>query len=235
MKNFIQRKKVMLAALAGALLMLILIAITLIASPLGVFAASTANSTTTTKTTNSKTNPSCTLYQQTLAKELNVSVDTLRQDNKNALITVIQQKVKDGKLTQAQATKLEQRIDKSQGNLCNVTKKNINRQLLNKYRMDIITEVAQKLQIQPAQLTAQLKAGKSLHDIASAKNVSDSQLQSYITTAINDTLQKAVAAGDITQQRANAINTFIQKHPQYIQNRINHHAKQTKQGTTNNA
>jgi hypothetical protein len=229
MKNFIQRKKVMLAALAGALLMLILIVITLIASPLGVFAASTAKSTATT---NSKTNPSCTLYQQTLAKELNVSVDTVRQDNKNALITVIQQKVKDGKLTQAQATKLEQRIDKSQGNLCNFNKKNTNRQLLNKYRMDIITEVAQKLQIQPAQLTAQIKAGKSLHEIASAKNVSDSQLQSYITTAIKDTLQKAVAAGDITQQRANAINTFIQKHPQYIQNRINHHAKQ---GTTNNA
>jgi len=230
MKNFIQRKKVMLAALGGALLMLILLAITFIANPLGVFAASTTPSSKTT--TNPKTNPSCTLYQQTLAKELNISVDTLRQDNKNALTTVIQQKVKDGKLTQAQATKLEQRINKSQGNLCNFNKKPINKQLLNKYRMDIITEVAQKLQIQPVQLTAQLKAGKSLHDIASTKNISDSQLQSYITTAIKDTLQKAVVAGDITQQRANAINTFIQKHPQYIQNRINHHAKQ---GTPNNA
>jgi hypothetical protein len=226
MKKFIQRRKVMLAALGGALLMLILIAIALIASPIGAFAASAATSPTTTK--NTKAHPYCTLYQQTLAKELNISVDTLRQDNKNALIAVIQQKEKDGKLTQAQATKAEQRIDKSQGNLCNFAKKHPKQQLLNKYRTDILTEVAQKLQIQPAQLTAQLKAGKSLHDIASAKNISDSQLQSYITTAIKDTLQKAVTTGTITQQRANTINTFIQQHPQYIQRMINHQAKQAK-------
>jgi len=107
MKDFLRRRKVMLAGIGGAVLMLLLVAVALIASPIGAFAASSP-ATTTNPTNNAQTkkvNPYCTLYQQSLATKLNVSVTTLTQDRKDALDAVIAQKVKDGKLKQAQATK----------------------------------------------------------------------------------------------------------------------------------
>lgn len=233
MKDLIRRKKVMLAGIGGALLMLCIIAIALITGPLGAFAAPATTPTATPTAQAKKTNPYCTLYLQTLAKELNVPVSTLTQDRKDALKAVIAQKVKDGKLKQAVATQLEQKIDKSQGNGCTLAatgpKLSVARQFIQKYRVDVYTEIAQKLGVQPAALTAQLKAGKSLHDIASAKNVSDSQLQGYITTAIKDTLQKAVNAGALKQAQANKIETFLKNHPNVIQSLINH---QNKQATT---
>ena len=103
MKDFLRRRKVMLAGIGGAVLMLLLVAVALIAGPIGAFAASTTTPTNSTQT--KKVNPYCTLYQQSLATKLNVSVTTLTQDRKDALDAVIAQKVKDGKLKQAQATK----------------------------------------------------------------------------------------------------------------------------------
>jgi AraC-like DNA-binding protein len=233
MKDFLRRRKVMLAGIGGAVLMLLLVAIALIAGPMGAFAASSpaATKTPTNSAQTKKVNPYCTLYQQSLATKLNVSVTTLTQDRKDALDAVIAQKVKDGKLKQAQATKLEQMIAKSQGNNCNLTgtavKLNAARQFVKKYRPAVAAEIAQKLGITVTDLTSQLKAGKSLHDIASARHVSDSTLTGYITTAINDTLQKAVQAGSIKQARVTAIDTFLKNHPKYIQTLISHHAKQS--------
>lgn len=241
MKDFLRRRKVILAGIGGAVLMLLLVAVALIAGPMGAFAASSpaTTETPTNSTQTKKVNQYCTLYQQSLATKLNVSVTTLTQDRKDALDAVIAQKVKDGKLKQAQATKLEQMIAKSQGNDCNLgataMKLNAARQFVKKYRPAVAAEIAQKLGLTPTDLIAQLKAGKSLHDIASARNVSDSTLTGYITTAINDTLQKAVQVGSIKQARVTAIDTFLKNHPNYIQTLIGRHAKQSTAETASNS
>src|SRR5438093_1927241 len=60
-------------------------------------------SQTTAGTPTSTTNPYCEQYLQDLAHRLNVSVSTLQQDKLAAMEDVLNQLVKDGKLTQSQA------------------------------------------------------------------------------------------------------------------------------------
>ena len=61
------------------------------------------------------TNTSCDQFMQALAQHLNVSVDKLTQAGKDAAKDLIDQAVKDGRLTPDQATQAKQRIDQAQG------------------------------------------------------------------------------------------------------------------------
>lgn len=61
------------------------------------------------------TNTACDQFMQALAGHLNVSVDTLTQATKAAAKDMVDQAVKDGRLTQDQANQAKQRIDQAQG------------------------------------------------------------------------------------------------------------------------
>jgi len=60
-------------------------------------------------------NTSCDQFVQALAQHLNVSVDKLTQAGKDAAKDLIDQAVKDGRLTADQATQAKQRIDQATG------------------------------------------------------------------------------------------------------------------------
>ena len=96
---------------------------------------------------------------------------------------------------------------------------------LQKYGPDLTNQVAQGLHLSADQLQAQLQAGKSLNDIAAAQHVSSSQLQTIETNALQSTLNKAVAAGDLTQQQANQIMQYAQNHPEVVDRLLSHHFK----------
>jgi AraC-like DNA-binding protein len=194
------------------------------------FAQSSTAVATPTPTSKTATNY-CNLYQQDLAKRLGVSVSTLQSDRKGAFEDTLAQKVKDGKLTQAQADKIKQRVEAKQactGSSANKLEKSQLRQFLAKYRSDLITPVAQGLHLTSSQLTTQLQAGKSLTTIAQAQKVSTSALQTIVLNATKSTLSKAVSAGDITQAQANTFNQFLQKHPAQVEHFIAHRVKQSK-------
>ncbi len=70
---------------------------------------------------------------------------------------------------------------------------------------DAVTAAADALHITPAELGAQLKAGKSLKDVATDKDVPYGDVSAAVLKSVKADLDKAVAAGTIKQPRADRI------------------------------
>ena len=196
------------------------------AAPL-IASANGGSSQSTSATPASGSNTYCNEYWQNLANELHVSVSTLQQDQKTAIDDTINQMVKDGKLTQAQANAIEARINAHQP----CTGKGagfpyghaIIGQFLQKYRTDIVSSVASGLHLTSAQLTSDLQSGQSLSQIATAQKISSTQLQTIVTNAVQSALNKAVSSGDITQSQATAFMNSLKSHPALLNTILNHH------------
>lgn len=216
-------KKRTIFILGGATLLLL--AILFGAFFAGPLLAQANNSQTAAGTPTTTTNPYCEQYLQDLAHRLNVSVSTLQQDKLAAKEDVLNQLVKDGKLTQSQADSIKQRLTSHQE--CSgkglFLQHTIKSQFLAKYRTDIANEIAQGLHLSSDQLAAQLKSGKSLNDIAAAQHVSSTQLHTIVSNAIQDALNKAVSAGDLTQSQSSTLSQFLQNHPQFLDRLLNRH------------
>jgi polyhydroxyalkanoate synthesis regulator phasin len=209
-------KTIMLAGISGALLLLVMLVGIFFIAPT-IASASSGQAATATPSATAKTGY-CAQYEQNLAKKLNVSVTTLTQDKKSTLIDTINQKVKDGKLTQAKATILIQRINKSTGNACPKQLANANRHAwLTTHSQDVINQLAQGLHLNASQLQAQFKAGKNLQEIAKTQNVSTSALQTLVKNTATTIVKNAVTSGKLTQTRADALTKKIQNHPALLQ------------------
>jgi len=206
----------------AALLLLAILFGAFFAGPLLALANGGQTATGTPTTT---TNPYCEQYLQDLAHRLNVSVSTLQQDKLAAMEDTLNQLVKDGKLTQSQADGIKQRLTSHHqcSGKSEFWQHAILKQFLTKYRPDMANEVAQGLHLTTDQLVAQLKSGKSLNDIATAQHISSTQLHTIVTNAIQDALNKAVSAGDLTQSQSSMFSQFLQKHPQLLDRFLNRH------------
>jgi polyhydroxyalkanoate synthesis regulator phasin len=221
-RNFLEKNRIALAGVAGALLVLCILAGAFLVGPLVASAHGSTNTTSAKKDTTY-----CDQYNQALAKRLGISVDTLKQDRQGAFEDVLAQMVKDGKLTQAEADQIKQREEKGAQNGCpgfgTGNFAGIRNSLLKKYGPDLVTQVAQGLHLTSDQLTTQLQSGKSLTDIAQAQGISADALHSMVNNAITSELNKAVSAGDITQNQATAFTTYLQKHPQFLDHVLDQH------------
>ncbi len=196
-----------------------------------------AQSTTSTASTSAVSTSSssstatnyCSQFQTDLAKKLGVNNDKLKSAESSAASDTIDQMVKDGKLTQAQADQIKARL----GDATNCQFKNngnpsgtVNMQKLQQYLVAAEAQVAQGLGISSASLTSQLQAGKSLHDIATAHNVNDTQLKTLLNNAIQNELKAAVKAGDVTQAQADMVTKQISNNPTFLNSLINRHKGQ---------
>ena len=85
--------------------------------------------------------------------------------------------------------------------------------ILKQYAPEIKTQIAQGLHLSPEQLTADLQGGKTLSTVATAQNVSTTQLQTVIANALKSGLQPAVNAGSLTQQQVNKLVKKYQSNP----------------------
>lgn len=218
-------KKLLLIGGGAALLLLSIVFGALFAWPL--FAAASTNTPAAGTPTATK-NQYCDLFEQSLAKRLGVSVTTLQQDRQGAFGDVLAQLVKDGKITQAQADQIKQRLASHPLKDCSgVNGKQFigfaSGQFLKKYRTAIFSAVAQGLKLTPDQLMTQLKAGQSLNDVAQTQHVSQTDLRNLLSKAITDALSKAVSAGDLTQAQANTYQQMLQQHPQMLDKLLNQH------------
>lgn len=172
-------------------------------------------------------NSYCQQFLQDLAHRLNVPVTTFEQDKQAAREDVLAQMVKDGKLTQAQADKIKQRLETHTA--CANAGKGLGKQgrgilnsLFKKYQPALLNAVAQGLHLNASQLQADLHNGQTLSQVAQAQKISDSQLHTIVMNAVQSTLNQARQAGDITQVQATMFMQFLQKHPGLV-NRILHH------------
>lgn len=121
----------------------------------------------------------------------------------------VAQAVKDGRLTQQQADQINQRIDQSQGLPFGGfgfghgpggrgfgPPPGVQR------GPGPFAGVATFLGIQPQDLQTQLRAGKTLAQIAQEHGKSRDDLKNYLTTQVKNQLAQAIQAGRITQQQS---------------------------------
>ena len=226
--------------LIGGSSLLLLLGI-LIGAVYGSSRTADANSTTSVATTNasavsatrasSTTNDYCTQFQKDFASKLGVSSDKLKSAESGAASDTIDQMVKDGKITKAQADQIKAQLGdatncqfKGKGNGGNFG--TFNMQKIQQYLVAAEAQVAKGLGISSADLTSQLQSGKSLHDIATAHKVSDTQLKTLLNTAIQSELKAAVSAGDVTQTQADMVTKQLSSNPTFLDQLINGHKGQ---------
>jgi hypothetical protein len=85
--------------------------------------------------------------------------------------------------------------------------------LLKQYAPAIKNQIAQGLHLTPDQLTAQLQSGKTLSNIATAQNISSTQLQTIVGNAIQNALKPAVDGGTLTQKQVDKLAKKYQSNP----------------------
>lgn len=218
------KKKIFLIGGGATLLLLSILFGAFFAGPL--LASARGNTPSAPSASPAAANPYCQQYLQDLAKRLNVPVSTLEQDQKAAKEDILAQLVKDGKLTQAQANAIKQRLESRQA--CSGKgrawwENGILRQALKKYQSTLLSEVASGLHLSAGQLQSDLQNGQTLSQVASAQKVSEGQLRTIVLNAVQSTLDKARQAGDITQSQETAFLQFLQKHPGLVE-RVLHHS-----------
>lgn len=175
-----------------------------------------AQSTTPAASPTTTTGTPCQLYQQHLETSLNVSAATLRQDQVAARVAVVAQEVKDGRLTQAQANAIDQRLEahvacsgKNQGIGLQA---GILRQTLKASESTLLSQIAPSLHLSVAQLQSDLQHGQTLAQIAKAQNVTLSQLHTIVLNAADTALSQAQQAGKITATQESQFTTYLKNH-----------------------
>src|SRR6266849_6731778 len=208
-EDVMNKQKIFVPAVVAAVLLLGITVGVVFGGPLIASAYSNATSTSATATpttpttpaTATTTNPYCEQYLKDLANRLHVSVGTLQQSQLAAHEDVLAQLVRDGKLTQKQADAIKQRLASYQECAGMGMHMGMGKLFLRKYMPDLINQVAQGL------------------------HLSADQLQTIETNALQSTRNKAVAAGDLTQQQANQFMQYAQNHPGMVNQLLRHHFK----------
>lgn len=203
------RKRIILAAAISGVFVVGLLGGMIVSGGLPVFASSNASHA-------GGTSSYCQLYEQTLAQRLGVSVSQLNTANQAALQTVIDQMAKDGKITAAQQAKLEQRVKQLTTGACarilgGRSRHALGGKALGQARQAVASAVANKLGISVDTLKSDLKGGQTLQQIASARNVSTSDLNATYLSAIKAQLDQAVANKTITADQETTLYSRIQQ------------------------
>ncbi|MGC5326158.1 hypothetical protein [Brevibacillus sp. SYSU BS000544] len=126
--------------------------------------------------------------------------------------------VKDGKLTQEQATKMKEKMTERVTSMVNNTHPKgdgIGKGWGKGHGLWNDAELLALLKLDAEKLQTELKAGKSLAEIAAAQGVTKEVLSQFLTKQFESKLDEAVKAGKITQEKATTIKEkqkeFIEK------------------------
>ncbi|MCL5264020.1 MAG: hypothetical protein M1343_02290 [Chloroflexi bacterium] len=157
-------------------------------------------------------------YDQFISK-LATALGKSEQDTRNAIAQaekdVVQDAVKSGKMTQSQADRINDRIDK--GGLPFFQRpgwaghRPKDKEWM--HRGPFIrsqNDIAGFLGIQPADLRKELRQGKSLAQVAADHGKSRDDLKTFIVNDAKSKLDKAVTDGKLTQDKENAILKRLQ-------------------------
>ncbi len=147
------------------------------------------------------------------AQRLNVSPDKLKAALQGAFADQLDQAVKDGKLTQQQADRIKQRIQRGEGlpPFGPGPHMMLRGGPLGGPRGDLKT-AADYLGLTTAQLRTQLQGGKTFADVAKAQGKSVDGLEQAIVAAAKAKLDKAVSQGRITASQRDTLLKGLQQH-----------------------
>lgn len=154
-----------------------------------------------------------------LAHILGLSTSQTQTDLTQAELQTVDQMLKDGKITQAQATALKARINAGQGlgplpvpgsGFRGYRNGNFGalRTLMSDLRTAEVNAAANALGISASAFESALRSGTTLAQLETQKGVSDSAVQTAVKNAAKVVLDKAVQANTITQAQE---NSFLSK------------------------
>ena len=148
----------------------------------------------------------CEQFRAAFAKELGVDESALTPAAKAAAKSVVDSAVAAGRITKARGDELKERIDQADAKGCGLLGRRIARiaGTVGVIR-DGVKAAAEALKLTPVQLTAKLRAGATLQQIAGDAGVPYDTITSAVLGAVKADLDKAVAAGAIRQQREDRI------------------------------
>ena len=141
---------------------------------------------------------------QRLADELGISVDDLRQAMSNVALDLVDQAVADGRITEDEAADIRERIASGDFPLfgfgfhhgrghgfsgCGYA----------------LSDVADFLGMEAADVRSALEDGQSLTQIAEANGKTRDELKNYLLDELTDKVNQAVENGRVTQERADEI------------------------------
>lgn len=149
-------------------------------------------------------------FLEKLAGNLGISFDQLKQAIKTTELQIVDEMAADGKLSPDQAQKLKDKINSGQGLglgrfLGAYHRGRIDGARLQRLKAGIVRSAATAIGVQPRDLVKELKAGKSIADVAAAHNVSLDTVKAQITSDVQAKLNDAVSKGTITQAKADQL------------------------------
>ncbi len=215
-------------ALAGAGIFLAGLLIGTLSSGGSLFAASSSPSHATAQRVAASATPAlspqdaaryCATYEQTVEQETGLSAATLEKANYDGLVAVLDQMVKDGKMTAPQEAQIKQQLDQLKTAPCDhltqlgkgAAPTAAQQQALANARSAIVAAVANALHLTPDALQTDLKSGQTIPAIASAQHVSLDTVNKAYLDAVNAQLTQAVKSGLATQGQADQLNAMIQQ------------------------
>ncbi|EGW40663.1 hypothetical protein DOT_1410 [Desulfosporosinus sp. OT] len=162
----------------------------------------------------------------------------LAQDVQDALTANIEQAVQSGKLTEEQATTMKSKVTEQVQNLLSRTQQaKVNRGAeFGASMSSVMNVVAQDLNISTETLMSDLKAGKSINDIATAQDVDKTKLAQDVQAALAANIDQAVQAGKITEEQAATMKSKLAEQGQSLLSRTHqsHTRKNSALATTSN-
>ncbi len=168
-------------------------------------------------------------FWNALAARLGIGVDDLKSKAVAAQKDVIEQQVKDGTLTRAQADRMEQQLDANgvpffggphggpggfgRGGFFGVFGGS-----------NTLDAAAKALNLTRAELDAQLQSGKTLADVAKAQKVDETVVKQAIIDAAKADIQSKVQSGAITQAQADQMLSRLTVDRIDLSRPLGHHA-----------
>lgn len=153
------------------------------------------------------------VFVNKLAAILHLTPAQTQNDLKQAELQTIDQMVKDGRITQAQADALKARINAGQDFGFGFPFRHFgdfgDPAVLRNLRNAELNASAAALHLTPSDLQSRLRSGESLSQLEQAQGVSDSAVRSAAHQAAKSVLDGAVKAGTITQAQEDAILSKI--------------------------
>jgi hypothetical protein len=140
-------------------------------------------------------------------------VATVESDAKTMVVANIKQAVTDGKLNQAQADRITERLDQALDQLVNhqfPTQKDRREQRLEAAALRILVkDTADATKISQRDLLKEIRDGKTLAQIATEHNADPKQIVSTAVTQATDGINKLVKAGKLKEDQAKTLITNL--------------------------
>ena len=167
---------------------------------------------TATADPSTSTSAVCASFANHLATDLNTTPANLDAAVQKAIGQTLDDQVKAGKLTQARADAIKQRLAGKAPCAFAGQLGKARAGSLAAYRGALITAAASALGVTPDTLKADLKKGMSLSQVAAAQSppVTEAQFRAKLIANLTPVLDKAVAEGKLTKARETAILQRLQ-------------------------